>query len=126
MTGAIVVVGLGAIAVIANPQEAHYQDYAGRQISFYLKENVCQNSNDNLPIDLGNFSSSALESYCKTLVDASEYQLGELIGQKTSHENYVFFSVYQTDIELPEPFPHYSFETLGILNNFYTFRAEKN
>lgn len=125
MVGGIGIICIGAIATVSNPQEARYQKYAGEKIAFYLKENVCQNSNSNLPIDLGKFSSKALENYCKTLVDASQSQLGELIGKQTSHQNYVFFSIYQTEIQLPEPFPHYSFETLGIFSNFYTFRAEK-
>ena len=120
------VICLGAIAYMSNPVPARYESYAGQQIASYLKDNVCQNSSENLPLDLGRFSSKALQNYCKTLVEASQPQLGELIGKQTSYQNYFFFGIYQTEIDLPEPFPHYSFETVGIFNHFVTYRAEKS
>ncbi len=120
------IIGLGAIAFFSNPSPSRYETYAGEQIAVYLKDNVCQNSSDNLPLNLGQFSSEALQNYCKTLVDASQPQLGELIGEQTSYQNYFFFGIYQTEIKLPEPFPHYSFETVGIFNHFLTYRAEKS
>ena len=83
------VICLGAIAFMSNPVPARYEGYAGQQIAAYLKDNVCQNSSENLPIDLGRFSSQALKNYCKTLVDASQPQLGELIGKQTSYQNYL-------------------------------------
>lgn len=126
MVTGVGVMGLAAIAYLTNPQLLEYEAYAGEQIAQYLKENVCQNPRSDLPLGLGNLRGNVLENFCKTLVDASQAQLGELIGSKTSQENYVFFSIYQTEIALPEPFPHYSFETIGIFSRFYTYRAEKS
>lgn len=120
------IMGVAAIAYLTNPKILDYEAYAGSQIAEYLKENVCQNSQNDLPLGLGRIQGSILENYCKTLVDASEVQLGELIGSQTSQANYFFFSIYQTEIVLPEPFPRYSFETIGIFRHFYTYRAEKS
>ncbi|AMA08882.1 DUF4359 domain-containing protein [Picosynechococcus sp. PCC 73109] len=120
------VVALGAIAYLTNPPLSQYRNYAGEQIAIYLKDNVCQNSGEDLPLGLGNLQSDLLRNYCKTLVDASQAQLGEIVSRQTSVNNYFFFSIYQTDIVLPEPFPRYSFETVGIFQQFYTYRAEKS
>jgi hypothetical protein len=125
MVSGLLVVAAGAIAIVSNPQIPRYEDFASVQIASYLKESVCQNSENNLPINLGQFNSRALENYCKTLVDASQPQLGELIGEKTSQQNYFFFSIYQTEIQLPDPLPDYSFETIGLFNHFFTYRTEK-
>lgn len=126
MVSGVSLMGVGAIAYLTNPPPIQYETYAGTQIAKYLKENICQNPGSNLPIDLGSFQGDILQNYCKTLVDASQFQLGELIGSKTSYENYFFFTIYQTDIVLPEPFPRYSFESIGMFRQFYTFRAEKS
>lgn len=125
MVSGLGVAGLGAIAWVSNPSAVRYETYAGKQIAIYLKENVCTNSGDLLPIELGTMPKSILENYCQTLVDASQPQLGKLIVDQTSQQNYVFFSIYQTRLDLPDPFPEYSFETVGIFNHFYTYRAEK-
>ena len=117
---------LGAIALSSNPSPERYQLYAGQQIAFYLKDNVCQNPDDSLPVNLGPVGRDALENYCQTIVDASQPQLGELIGEQTTYENYLFFGIYQTEIKLPAPFPHYSFESIGLFNHFLTYRAEKS
>ncbi|MBV5259517.1 DUF4359 domain-containing protein [Synechococcus moorigangaii CMS01] len=126
MVGGIGALALGAIAYLTNPPLSQYRSYAGTQIAIYLKDNVCQNTGEDLPFGLGNVQSDLLQNYCKTLVDASQAQLGELVGRQTSVNNYFFFSIYQTDIVLPEPFPRYSFETIGIFQQFYTYRAEKS
>ncbi len=126
MVSGVGVVVLGAIAYLTNPPLSQYRTYAGEQIAIYLKDNVCQNSGDDLPLGLGNLQGDLLRNYCKTLVDASQAQLGEIVSRQTSVNNYFFFSIYQTDIVLPEPFPRYSFETVGIFQQFYTYRAEKS
>ena len=125
LSGATAII-LGAIALSSNPSPERYETYAEQRIASYLKNNVCQKPDENLPINLGSVGSEALENYCRTIVDASQSQLGELIGERTIYENYLFFGIYQTEIKLPTPFPHYSFETIGLFNHFFTFRAEKS
>lgn len=117
---------LGAIAYLTNPPLSQYQAYAGQQIATYLKGNVCENSGDELPFGLGNVQEDILQNYCNTFVDVSQAQLGEIVGQQTNVNNYLFFSIYYTDIALPAPLPRYSFETIGIFQQFYTYRAEKS
>ncbi len=120
----ITVLSLGAIAIATNPTPQRYERYAGKTISTYLKDNVCQNAENNLPKGLQRMG-DVFQNYCKTLVEASQEQLGEIIGTQTSHQNFVFLSLYKTDIELPDPLPHYSFDTVGAFNHFYTYRAQK-
>lgn len=125
MVSGLLVITAGAIAIVSNPQTPRYEDFASQRIASYLKESLCENAETNLPINLGKFNNRFIENYCKTLVDASQSQLGELIGETTSHQNYFFFSIYQTNIELPDPLPDYAFETIGLFNHFFTYRAEK-
>jgi hypothetical protein len=128
ISGMIIGVGavaLGAIAYMTNPSQGEYETYAGQQLAIYLKENVCRDPGADLPFGLGNVQKDLLKDYCETFVETSKTQLGELIGRQTSADNYLFFSIYQTDIALPAPLPHYSFGTIGLFQRFYTYRAEQ-
>jgi len=113
----IVLVGLGAIAFITNPQEQGYQKYAGIALKGQLKEKVCTQVTE----ELGPW----LEGQCHIMVNAASPYLAEVVGQQTTRQNFLLFSIYQADLPFPDPLPDYHVETIGILGNFYTYQAKK-
>lgn len=52
-------------------------------------------------------------------------QIKELITSTTSRQDYIIFSIYRSEIKLDSSIPGYKFETVGALNQFYTYNAEQ-
>ena len=113
----IMLIGLGAIAFLTNPQEQSYQRYADATLKDRLKEKVCAQVTEEL--------GAWLESQCHTVVNASSPYLAQVVSQQTTRKNFLLFSIYQADLPLPTPLPDYHIETLGILGNFYTYQAKQ-
>lgn len=116
--GAIALAGVGILLALSNPGKKAYQEYATEQLGKYLKEKVCE---DAPQIGGGNF----LRHQCQTLVDTSRPQMEQLISSQTKRNNFLLFSIYQSDLSLAAPLPSYHVQTLGILHNFYIYKAEK-
>lgn len=106
---------------IANPGKEDYEQYATDELAIYAKDNVCPKVSEELGQELG----GVLQSYCKSLIDSARPQIRLLISQQTTQHNYLLFSIYETELALPSPIPSYHFETIGILQNFYTYQAEE-
>ena len=113
----IVGIGLGAIAFLTNPQKPSYQAYASATLKTQVKEKVCTQVKEEV--------GAWLEGQCHILITTASPFLAEVIGQQTTRKNFLLFSIYQVDLPLPNPLPDYHVETLGILGNFYTYRAKK-
>ena len=123
--GITALAGLGIAAAVTNPSEAEYQQYAADQLSTYLKDNVCTQA----PETLG------LRDRCVELAESNQGEFEALIASNTQRQDYVFFSVYQTDLSvnsLLPPYisigsllPTYHFETFGAFKNLYIYKAEK-
>ncbi len=101
-----------AVLLATNPGRAKYEQYAAKALNSYLKERVCQDLTE------------VLTSPCNILVELARPQLKLEIANKTQRKNYLLFSIYETDLSLPSTFPDYHFETVGILDYFYTYQAE--
>ena len=109
--------GLGAIAFLTNPGQQKYRQYADNILRTELQDRVCTQVSEDLV--------QWLESQCYILVSAASPYLAEVVIQQTTRHNFLLFSIYQADLPLPSPLPTYHLETLGILGNFYTYRAKK-
>ena len=101
------------VLLATNPGKAKYEQYAVKALNSYLKDQVCQDLTE------------VLTSPCNILVELARPQLKLEIANKTQRRNFLLFSIYQTDLSLPSTFPDYHFETVGILDYFYTYEAEK-
>jgi hypothetical protein len=112
-------VGLAAVAALAvtNPGYEAYEDYAATQMNQYLKNNVCTQ----IPQQI----QGLLKSHCSTLIDTANPQLKQIINQSTERQNLLIFSIYRTNIKLPAQLPQYHFESIGVLQQFYTYEAEE-
>ena len=110
-------IGLGTSMVLTNPGQTRYESYATDTLTLYLKQEVCSQASGGL----GSF----LASHCKTLVDTGKPHLQQVIAKKTIRQNYLLFSIYETELFLPYPVPNYEFGTIGVFQQFYTYQADK-
>ncbi len=117
MLGSLLMMSGGILMVITNPCKQDYEVYATEALSFYLKDRVCPQA----PAVLG----GVVQSYCKTLVDTGRPQIKKIIANTTTRQNFLIFSIYETELSLPSPVPSYQFQTIGVMQNFYTYEAEK-
>lgn len=115
--GGFGMVGLGLSMALTNPTQQAYEEYAIKELSNYLKEEVCSQA----PGLLGGF----LQQHCKTLVDTGRPQIEQIITETTERQNFVIFSVYRTNFSINSSLPSYEFETVGIFQHFYIYMYEE-
>lgn len=115
--GAAALAGLGVAMAVTNPSHAAYEEYAVQRLTEYLKNEVCTK----VPKAFENF----LQRNCTVLVDSNRPQMQQIITESTQRQNFIFFSIYRTDLSVNQFIPSYHFETVGVFQNFYTYAAER-
>jgi len=86
---------------------------------------------------LTKFLKGALQSGCPQLVDSSRPLLRTVVAENTQRQNYLFLSIYRTELSVDEVIPvsgaipglqNYQLEaeTLGIFRQLITFKAKQN
>ncbi|ARV57904.1 hypothetical protein BZZ01_03980 [Nostocales cyanobacterium HT-58-2] len=115
--GVVGVSVLGLAMANTNPGQARYEEYAVERLTEYLKSNVCKKS--------PNLLENLIQMNCDKLVDVANPQMRDIISISTERQDFVIFSVYRTDLKLNKWVPSYKFETVGALDNFYTYSAQK-
>ena len=113
-------VGVGVAMALTNPNQAAYNNYATEQLTQYFKANACTQA----PNVLGN----VLQEQCADLLDNNQTEVRQFIAQNTDRENFGVFSIYKTDLaiaELGPLLPSYHFETIGLFQTFYIYKAVK-
>lgn len=112
--------GIGVATVVTNPGQAPYETYATQQLSTYLQQEVCPNT-------------VIIDNLCRSAVRDNQSQIRQFIATNTERQNYLFWSIYKTDLapgELLPPaigssLPAYHFETIGIFSSFHTYKADR-
>ncbi len=102
---------------MTNPSQGNYEQFAVQQLTEYLKKDVCIKA----PEVFDNF----LQRNCSVLVDSSRPKMQQIIAETTQKQNFIFFSVYRTDLFINSVIPSYHFETIGAFQNFYIYSAER-
>ena len=115
--GAAALAGLGVVMAVTNPSQAAYEEYAVQRLTESLKKDACTK--------VPKAFEDLLQRNCALLVDSSRPQMQQIIAQTTQRHNFIFFTVYRTDLAVNPFIPSYHFETLGVFQNFYTYAAEK-
>ncbi len=115
LIGSLAVIGMGTIMTLSNPQRSAYETYAARQVSLYVQNNAC----DKAPNTFGNF----IEEQCSNLAKFSQPYFKPLVNLSTRRHNYIFFSIYETQLPLNSYLPTYSTKTIGFLNLFWTYET---
>ncbi|MEM6401498.1 MAG: DUF4359 domain-containing protein [Cyanobacteria bacterium P01_D01_bin.116] len=115
--GVAALVALGVAMTGTNPSRAEYEEYATEKLSEYIKEQGCSKT--------ANILDNLIKSNCTKLVDSGSPQIKQIINASTQKHDYVLFSVYHTEIQIAPFIPSYKFETVGALDNFFTYKAQK-
>ena len=118
ITSGMIVTGLvGLSLALTNPSPKTYEEYATARIVDYLKENVCPEVGDKL----GGF----LKNQCRNLVDIGRPQIKQILAQDTQRQNFLFFSIYETNLSISKGLPSYHIQTIGVFNTFIVYEAEE-
>ncbi len=115
------ILGLSLLAIAmvkSNPNEASYQRYAVKELSSYVKSNVCKK---NLGI-----LDKLINNQCDKFVDAASPQMRDIIAASTERHDFMVFSVYSTELKVSDWVPSYKFQTIGAFDKFYTYSAQQN
>ncbi|MHC5829579.1 MAG: DUF4359 domain-containing protein, partial [Nostoc sp.] len=108
---------LGVTMAKTNPSQVEYEEYAVQRLTKYLKTDVCKKTT--------NIIENLIRFNCDKLVDSANPQIQEIVARTTERQNYIIFSIYRTDLKINSWMPSYKFETVGALDQFYTYTAEK-
>ena len=112
--------GLAALGVAmanTNPSQVEYEEYAVQRLTEYLKSDVCKKTT--------NFIENLIHFNCDKLVDSANPQIQQILSRTTERQDYIIFSIYRTDLKINSWIPSYKFETVGAVDQFYTYTAEK-
>ena len=81
--GGIIAIGIGAIAILSNPGEQQYLQYADTTLKTKVKDKVCAQVSQ----DLGVW----LEGQCHLLINTASPYIAEVIVQQTRRDNFLLF-----------------------------------
>ena len=102
---------------VTNPSQPVYEEYAMQRLTEYLKKDVCTKA--------PKVFEKLLQRNCGVLVDSSRPQIQQIVSQSTQRQNFIFFSVYRTDLSVNPLLPSYHIETVGAFQTFYTYTAQQ-
>jgi hypothetical protein len=103
LIGVVVVAGVMAVT---NPSKDRYIEYATEQFSETGKTSIC--AGDNIPI--------AAQQSCKFVISQGKGVIKSLVENSTKQQNYLLFSLYETDI------PNKKVTTIAAFGNFYMLK----
>ncbi len=102
---------LGGLMVATNPGQDAYESYATQQLVTYVDDQVC----DKAPKAFG------LKQECRSLLQSNRSQIKKMIADGTQQRNFVFFSVYTTELSVTSFLPKYRVLTLGMFDHFLIY-----
>ena len=115
--GVTALTAFGVAMAKTNPGETEYQAYATQRLTEYAKANVCKKT--------PSFIEKLINSNCENVLESANPQMRDLIASSTQRHDFIIFSLYRTEFKLNSWLPSYKFETVGALDNFYTYKAEQ-
>ena len=110
LLGSLGVCGLG----LTNPGSAGYEIYAANRVGDLAKDE-CNRAASGFGV--------AIEGTCRAAIDAYKPQLRSLLAATTTRQNWILFSIYRSNISIPEVRFNARVESIGILNNFFTYKS---
>ncbi|MEO0687055.1 MAG: DUF4359 domain-containing protein [Cyanobacteria bacterium J06649_11] len=117
LAGAAALIALGVAMAGTKPSQAEYEEYATQKLSQYLKEQGCSKT--------PNLLDNLIKFNCKNLIDSAAPQIRQIVNASTQKRDYIIFRVYTTNLQINSVIPSYKFETVGALDNFFTYKAVK-
>jgi Domain of unknown function (DUF4359) len=114
LLGIYAVGGIGVLMALTNPDRDAYESYAVERVSDLARAQC-----DRAPAGFG----VILQGPCRSAIDSFKPQIRPLLSATTSRLNYVFFSLYKSDISIPAANFNAQVESIGIFNNFFTYKT---
>ncbi len=111
LIGSVGVVAMGTMMAITNPSRNAYNSHVANQASSYLQKNVCSQTQ--------NYFGNWLQQECHDLVAQGKPSIKQLVNLSTQRDNYLFFSVYETEVSVMESLPSYETKKIGFLGQFW-------
>jgi hypothetical protein len=111
----VVVAGLGGVLAMTNPNPTAYETFATNKLADYLSTKLCGNEAKKL----------GLQQDCEDTLRSGRVPLRRFITRQTDRQNFLFFSIYTTQLEISPLLPSYRFETVGGLGQFYVYKSER-
>lgn len=111
--GVLTVSSLGAVMAATNPTQTAYETYATQMAVNFLDSNVCAEA----PTTFG------LQRECKSMLKRHRSTVRQFIGDNTTVQDFVFFSVYTTELSVTSFAPKYEINAVGVFNHFYVYDA---
>jgi hypothetical protein len=112
--GMLTICGLGGMMMLTNPDRTAYETYAVARIGDLARDQC-----DRVPGGLG----IVLQGPCRASVESFKPQLKPLLAASTTRQNFIFFSIYKSDISIPAVDLKAKVESIGLFNNFFTYKA---
>lgn len=113
--GTAAFVGLSTVLAMGNPRPQAYETFATQQLIQYVSDNVCADA----PTVLD------LQNECRTQLRSRQSDIQQLIATQTQRQNFLIFSIYQTNLSVSSMLPSYRVQTLGLFHHFYIVKAEE-
>jgi len=108
--GLLIILGVGLF--LTNPSQKSYENFGTEQLVNYAREQLCQAQSAHLE--------EAIKSQmCTLMLETGKHQIPRIIRGTTIRHNYLFLSLYETNIYI------YKFETIGIFNHFQVINVDK-
>lgn len=114
--GFVSVTSLGAVMAVTNPSQAAYESYATQQVMTLLDQNICTEAP----------KAFDLRKECKSLLTSKRSQIKQFIADNTYYQNFVFFSLYTTDVSVASFLPNYRVETVGAFQQFHIYETVRD
>ena len=114
LIGITIIAGICGLGALTNPNSSAYEAYAEEQLG-----NVAKSQCDKAPAGFG----IVLQGPCRAAIDAFKPQLRPLLSASTSRQNIIVFSIYRSDISIPVVNINAKIESVGIFNNFFTYKT---
>ncbi len=112
--GILAICGLGGMMTLSNPDRQAYEAYAVDRVGDLARDQC-----DRAPAGLG----ILLQGPCRAAIESFKPQIRPLLSATTNRQNFVFFSIYKSDISIPAVNLDAKVESIGMFNNFFTYKA---
>lgn len=106
--------GLCGMGFSTNPDRAAYETYAIEQVGELARDRCSQ-----APAGLG----ILLQAPCRAAIESLKPQIRPLLSATTTRQNWLFFSIYRSDISIPAIDFKGRVESIGIFNKFCTYKT---
>jgi hypothetical protein len=106
-------IGVGTAMAVMNPSQSAYEAYATQKVVKLLDQNVCAEAP----------RAFNLKQDCKALLVSNRSSIQEFIANNTQRQDFLFFSLYTTDVSVASFLPDYRVEAVGAFRQFHIYQT---